>query len=206
MLGTHWLRVDSLEKAPSNGPLARYVKLRVAHAPGMPGTFSSPPQNRYPGMHHGTCVTHVPWCMPGSLTCVFPWSWWRGKRSRQSRRMRNTQFYVSGKRPMLSSMFASLLAWINYLETGELRHHCDVIIMTSLHLPRPQDFEHGVQSVQWEATQSTGHGIRQSSSPGPMSVSPIFCEKHVATIVLIKSTQHSEIYCRIWNILEKQIS
>ena len=22
-----------------------------------------------PGMHHGTCVTHVPWCMPGSLTC-----------------------------------------------------------------------------------------------------------------------------------------
>ena len=22
-----------------------------------------------PGMHHGTCVTHVPWCMSGSLTC-----------------------------------------------------------------------------------------------------------------------------------------
>ena len=21
------------------------------------------------GMHHGTCVTHVPWCMLGSLTC-----------------------------------------------------------------------------------------------------------------------------------------
>ena len=21
-----------------------------------------------PGMHHGTCVTHVPWCMSGSLT------------------------------------------------------------------------------------------------------------------------------------------
>ena len=21
------------------------------------------------GMHHGTCVTHVPWCMSGSLTC-----------------------------------------------------------------------------------------------------------------------------------------
>ena len=21
-----------------------------------------------PDMHHGTCVTHVPWCMPGSLT------------------------------------------------------------------------------------------------------------------------------------------
>ena len=22
-----------------------------------------------PGMHHGPCVTHVPWCMTGSLTC-----------------------------------------------------------------------------------------------------------------------------------------
>ena len=22
-----------------------------------------------PGMHYGTCVTHVPWCMSGSLTC-----------------------------------------------------------------------------------------------------------------------------------------
>ena len=25
------------------------------------------PQVSDPGMHHGTCVTHVPWCMPGSL-------------------------------------------------------------------------------------------------------------------------------------------
>ena len=23
----------------------------------------------HPGMHHGTCVTHVPWCISGSLTC-----------------------------------------------------------------------------------------------------------------------------------------
>ena len=22
-----------------------------------------------PGMHHGSCVTHVPWCMSGLLTC-----------------------------------------------------------------------------------------------------------------------------------------
>ena len=47
---------------------ARYVKLRVAHAPGMLGMFSPPPRVRDPDMHHGTCVTHVPWCMPGSLT------------------------------------------------------------------------------------------------------------------------------------------
>ena len=41
-------------------PLARYAKLRVVHAPGMPGTFSPPPRVRCPDMHHGTCVTHVP--------------------------------------------------------------------------------------------------------------------------------------------------
>ena len=83
-----------------NGPLTRYVKLRVAHAPGMPGTFSPPPRVIDPDVHHGTCVTHVPWCMTGSITSGFLWSRWRGKRSRHSRRMRNPQFYVSGKRPM----------------------------------------------------------------------------------------------------------
>ena len=44
------------------------------------------------GMLHGTCVTHVPWCMSGLLS--------HGKRSWHSRRMRNPQFYVYGKRPM----------------------------------------------------------------------------------------------------------
>ena len=82
------------------GPLARYVKLRVAHAPGMPGTFSPSPWVSDPDMHHGTWVTHVPWYMSGSLTSGFLWSWWRGKRSRHCPRMRNPQFYVSGKRPI----------------------------------------------------------------------------------------------------------
>ena len=54
-------------------------------------------QKRFP-------VTHVPWCMTWSLTSVFISSWWRGKRSRHSRRMRNLQFYVSGKRPMAGKM------------------------------------------------------------------------------------------------------
>ena len=62
--------------------------------------ISPPPQISNPDMHHGTCVTHVPWCMPGSLTSNFLWSRWRGKHSRHSRRMRNPQFCVSGKRPM----------------------------------------------------------------------------------------------------------
>ena len=39
----------------------------------MPGTFYQPPTSQEPlvsgpGMHHGTCVAHVPWCMSGSLT------------------------------------------------------------------------------------------------------------------------------------------
>ena len=74
-----------------HGPLTRYVKLRVAHAPGMRGTFSPPLWVSDPDMHHGTCVTYVPWCMPGSLTSGFLWSLGRGKRSRHSRRMRNPQ-------------------------------------------------------------------------------------------------------------------
>ena len=45
----------------------------------MPGTFSPQPRVSDPDMHHGTCVTHVPWCMPGSLTSSFLWSRWRGK-------------------------------------------------------------------------------------------------------------------------------
>ena len=55
----------------NNGPLARYVKLWVTHAPGMLGTFSLAPRFSNPDMHHGTCLTYVPWCIPGSLTIGF---------------------------------------------------------------------------------------------------------------------------------------
>ena len=54
-------------------------KIAGAHAPGMPGTFSPSPQVNDPDMHHGTCVTHVPWCMPGSLTSGLLWNRRRGK-------------------------------------------------------------------------------------------------------------------------------
>ena len=54
-------------------------KIAGAHAPGMPGTFSPSPRVSDPDMHHGTCVTHVPWCMPGSLTSGFLWNRRRGK-------------------------------------------------------------------------------------------------------------------------------
>ena len=90
-----------------HGLLARYVKLRIANAAGMSGTFSPPPRVSDPDMHHSTCVMHVSWCMPGSLTCGFLWSQWWGKRFRHYRRMRNRQFFVSGKRPM-----AHRITWV----------------------------------------------------------------------------------------------
>ena len=96
---------------PSHGPLARYVKLWVAHTPGMLGSFFPPPLVSDPDMHHGTCVTHVPWCMPGSVTSSFLWSRWQGKRSRHSRRVRNPQFYVSGKRPIKREQMIRCQMW-----------------------------------------------------------------------------------------------
>ena len=54
-----WLPYNSLW---FHGPLARYAKLRVTHAPGIPRTFSPPPRVSDPDMYHDTCVTHVPWC------------------------------------------------------------------------------------------------------------------------------------------------
>ena len=79
--------------------------------------FPLPPRFSDPDMHHGTCVTHVPCCMSGSLTSSFLWNRWRGKRSRHSRRMRNPQFCVSGKRPMVGPWVAH---WIHgsQLATG----------------------------------------------------------------------------------------
>ena len=92
--------------AEQHGPLNRYVNLLVGHALGMPGTFSLLPRVYDPGMHHGTCVTHVPWYLPGLLTTGFIWSWWHGKRSRYSRR--NAQCYVSGKRPHVVKLLTRL--------------------------------------------------------------------------------------------------
>ena len=84
----------------SHGPFVRYVKLRGACA-GDAGNLSPPLGVSDLDMHQGTCVTHMPRCMPGSLlTSGFLWSRWRVK-------MRNPRFYVSGKRPRewLESVF-----------------------------------------------------------------------------------------------------
>ena len=84
-------------------------KIAGCSCAGNAGTFSLPPQVSDPDMHQCTYVTHVPWCMPGSLTSGFLWSQWH------SRRVRNPQFYVSDKiRPRLQHSFLfkiSQMSW-----------------------------------------------------------------------------------------------
>ena len=48
-LYVNWVIIES-----DNGPRARYVTLRVAHAPGMPGTLSPPPR-----FSHARAVMHA---------------------------------------------------------------------------------------------------------------------------------------------------
>ena len=78
-------------------------------------------------MHQGTCVTHVLWCMPGSLTSGFLWSRWRGKRSRHSRRMRNPHYYVSGKRPMASQIEGNPAVFSTACSGDPLRNQGNII-------------------------------------------------------------------------------
>ena len=63
--GFHFYRLES------HGLLAIYVKLWVAHAPGMPGTFSPPPRLSDPDMHHGMCMKSV----AGKMFPAFPGAW-----------------------------------------------------------------------------------------------------------------------------------
>ena len=103
-LALRWLRVDSLSSWVYVIPWASYQIRKIAScacAGNAGNVFTPPPQFSDPDMHHGMCVTHVPWCMPGSPTGGFLWSRWRGKRSRHSRRIRNQRFCVSVKRPMV---------------------------------------------------------------------------------------------------------
>ena len=86
---------------------------------GKPRTLSPPPRVRDPDVHHGTWVTHVPLCMPGPLTSGFLWSQCRGKRSRRSLRMRNPQFYVCGKTPMVQCDFLNnIRRWSGWFITA----------------------------------------------------------------------------------------
>ena len=58
-------------------PWASYQIRKIAGCACAGNAGNVPPRRRFqrkplvsdPGMHHGTCVTHVPGCMSGSLTC-----------------------------------------------------------------------------------------------------------------------------------------
>ena len=142
----------------SNGPLTRCVKLRVAHAQGMLGTFSLPPRVKNRDMHHGTCVTHVLWCMPGSLTSGSLWGRWRGKRSRHSRRMRDPHFFLSDKRPFDITLTSHELHDVSYL--WPLDWFDSLISLTSkemliLHITGPLWGE--ITDDQWIASQKSSN-------------------------------------------------
>ena len=86
---------------PSHGPLARYVKLRVRMRRECRERF---PRHRRWAIP--TCITARASrtcrdaCRDRQLSVSFEIGG-GGKRSRHSRRMRNLQFYVSGKRPII---------------------------------------------------------------------------------------------------------
>ena len=55
----------------AHGPLTKYVKLQVVHAPGMPGTLSPPPPVSDPDMDHATCMTFRDACQGRKLAVSF---------------------------------------------------------------------------------------------------------------------------------------
>ena len=101
-----WAQITTRRKVPKHlKPWASYQirKIACAHAPGM---LSQPPQVSDPDMHHGTCVTHMPWCMPGISS--FFWSQWRGKTFPAFPAHAQPAIYISGKRHMASTLAAAV--------------------------------------------------------------------------------------------------
>ena len=102
-------RFSSSNRKYRPGPWAPYQIRKIvgcAYAGNAEDVFPTTAVSK-PDMHHNTCVTRVTWCIPGSLTSGFLWSWWRGKRSR---RMRNPQICVSGKKPIVV-IFSLFFLW-----------------------------------------------------------------------------------------------
>ena len=73
-------RVKFRDKIPHRTSVARWASYQIPRIAGCACAGNAGnvfPRRRFqrkllvsdPGMHHGTCVTHVPWCMSGSLTC-----------------------------------------------------------------------------------------------------------------------------------------
>ena len=97
----HWV----MARQWFNGPLTRYVELRVAHALRMPGTYSPPPASTKTASKRSLHASrHV--CHARTLVHVeIANSRWQRKRFRHCLRMRNPQFFESDKRPMFQICF-----------------------------------------------------------------------------------------------------
>ena len=118
---------------PHNGPITRYVKLRIAHAPGMPGTFPHHRLQMKPlvndsSMHHGTCVMHhddvIKWKH-------FPRNWPFVREIHRSPVNFPHKCQWRGAL-MFSLIYAWINDWVNNREAGDLRRqlgHYDVIVM-----------------------------------------------------------------------------
>ena len=106
---------------PHHGPLTRYVKLQVAHAPGMPGTFSPAAdfkENRLIAIP--ACITARAWrtCRDACRDRLHAVT---GKTFPAFPAHAHPQFYVSGKRPIWP------LIVFEIPRSPAISHHCDCI-------------------------------------------------------------------------------
>ena len=131
--------------------LIRYAELRVTHVPWIPRTSSPPPTSketasskrrfRYALWHvrHARAVMHDGIANP----------LWRGKRSRHSRRMHNSRFYVSVKKPTAWIAMAWSLA-----SPGQQQHWRWLSRITGSCLPRGKKINY-LCHLSFENTDST---------------------------------------------------
>ena len=102
--------------------------------------FSRPRPQRKPwvsdhGMHHGTLVTHVPWCISGSLTYGAT-----NLRSLYSRRMHSPLFSISVKRPMGLTVAKIGLTMQNWREDYFLRYFLYLVMFMYIYIYITQVF------------------------------------------------------------------
>ena len=114
-----------------NWPVTRYVKLWVAHAPGMSGTFSRPDCK-------GNSQLAIPAYNTARASHCIANPRWLGKRSQYFQRVRHLQFYVSGKRPMgdchKSVPFVHIR--VRYYSVENHRDNSDLVVKIDIFRPQ----------------------------------------------------------------------
>ena len=89
-----------LFRTEHNGPLTRYVKLQVAHAPGIPGTFPPPPTSKETASKRSRRASRHVRDASGVMHVGIAYPRWRGKTFPAFPAHAHPQFYVYGKRPI----------------------------------------------------------------------------------------------------------